>query len=570
MKKTIINIFIIITMVFMSATNIYAQDDIKELSLDDAVKIGLEKSVLLQQVANESSLSDIKNSSTLKLKNDLIDGSDDYDDSKSQIDNANGQIYAGQAAINQAMIDINKNLAPQLIQLSSTISIPKGTNIITFFTVTLKAQVIAGVNQQLDEEQANLDAGHGTMTQAQINAARAAVSATPPIAPFNIPVTSTVTIPSGSNIESFLSTQADGLIGQTKLQIEKQQRDLNLQQITLSIAKDSFNKGSIDLSAAKEGAQLAIQEKLGITEVKDLSIDDLGELLEDMAKTANNVTAYAQQIYRNQISLLIKKNYYDAIKANKICNVKKKAISRAKTQYDFAKQAYNFGMKSKDEMLQAKMYYASTRMEYKKSLSEYNNSLIELKKNMGMKLSEQIVIKDVVLDDIKEQDLDDGIRAGLLKRLEIVKAQEEYDLYDNLYNRVVLKYGNASQRGIEAQLLRSKAEIKLKSAKSEAESSIRESYETLQSVKDMLDDINEIVEDAKENLKIAKYKYEEGFSADNSMLKQLGIESSSGTILEKIAAEEKLTQAEEKKAEIENGYNLALSKYLDDIVQYVY
>ena len=75
----------------------------------------------------------------------------------------------------------------------------------------------------------------------------------------------------------------------------------------------------------------------------------------------------------------------------------------------------------------------------------------------------------------------------------------------------------------------------------------------------------ELRQDATENVEIAKVKYEVGYGFDNALLKQLNLQDMSGTIVEVIAAEENLTNIEEKEIEVVNGYNLSRLKYLNDI-----
>jgi outer membrane protein TolC len=268
--------------------------------------------------------------------------------------------------------------------------------------------------------------------------------------------------------------------------------------------------------------------------------------------------------------MLIQKNYYDVLKAQKILEVKKKAMERAKKQYEFAKDSYEVGMKAKDDMLLTDVYYKGTQIEYKKAEADLENALIELKKNLNIPLDKEIVLTDVLVDDREIPNLEEGLKSGLKNRLEIKKALGEVGVYDLNLEVVNRKYTPNTFQYKEAALLKKKARLNYDKVFQNVEASIRQSYQTLIAVGDMMEKAKDMVEKAKENVEIAEYKYKEGFGVETSLLKKLDIEAAAGTIIEVLAAEENLSNVEEKVVEIIYNYNLAKIKYYNDAGKFIY
>ncbi len=63
---------------------------------------------------------------------------------------------------------------------------------------------------------------------------------------------------------------------------------------------------------------------------------------------------------------------------------------------------------------------------------------------------------------------------------------------------------------------------------------------------------------------IAELKYEQGLGAENSLLQKMNLESSTGTIVELIAAQENLVEMEANVAQIKYNNIMAKVKYLND------
>lgn len=338
----------------------------------------------------------------------------------------------------------------------------------------------------------------------------------------------------------------------------------------LPTAQTKVYSGSANLEAAKRVIAASLSNKLNISELNSLDSDQTGKLLNKMAGAAYLVNTAAKDIARNQVVLLIQKDYYDVLKTKRLMAVKEESMKRGQTQYDMAKASYDVGAKAKDDMLLANIYYTSTQLEYEKARTDYQNALLTLKKDLNVPLNTNLSLNDVYTTEITSENLDTGIKTGMENRIEIIKANAQYEVYKLDLELVDNAYGSDSDRHNEAQILLDNMDLEKTKTKNEVESSIRQSYENYMLAQDMLNTSKNMVAQAKETVDIAKFKYDEGFNGDSTLMTKLDLQASTGTMLEVISAEENLTTVQEKYEEILYSYNLAKSKYYNDICNLKY
>ena len=270
--------------------------------------------------------------------------------------------------------------------------------------------------------------------------------------------------------------------------------------------------------------------------------------------------------------MLVCKNFYDALYAQKVLAVKEAAMERGKTQFDMIELSYNNGMKAKDDYLLSKMYYNSTVISKRLAEAQYNNAMYELKKNMNISIDSTIVLVDSLMTEVKAFALKDGLSSGLTKRIEVQQILGELEIY-KLNEEIIgdmYKSNSKNYRLKEAELLLSGAEIELAETKRKVESDIYQSYELMEATAEIMVEAQDLVANAQEVVDIAKLKYEQGFGSENALLKDFNLESSSGTILELIAANEKLTDIEAQTANIRYNYTMAVIKYQNDAGLLIY
>ncbi|MGE5329902.1 MAG: TolC family protein [Deltaproteobacteria bacterium] len=293
--------------------------------------------------------------------------------------------------------------------------------------------------------------------------------------------------------------------------------------------------------------------------------DQVKELLGTKANMEIDVIKYGMQIAKTKIGLLIQNSFYEAAKNKEIVKIKEKTAQRTSEQERIAAEAYKSGMKAKDDMLLAQVLNASSQIELLNAKRLADLSMIELKKNMNIDLNKDIELKDDVKADILACNLEEGIKSGLKNRIEIKQANAEL-LITKLNFEITKRYEpDYTFNYREAELKVKEAELKYKTAKLTIEADIRKSYVNLMKTQEMMVYTKGLREKAEENLEIAKEKYQNGFDFQSANLKDLNLEEAAGTIIDVTAAEEKLSQVNEKIIELIYNYNQAKAKYLYDI-----
>lgn len=338
----------------------------------------------------------------------------------------------------------------------------------------------------------------------------------------------------------------------------------------IEAGRDKLDAGDVAIANALETAGATIGTALDFASLNALTIDSSADLIELMPDVAYEVTQASYDIYKNSIALLIQKSYYDVLQAQELLKVKERAMNRGRKQYEFAKAAHEEGMKSKDDMLMAEVYYKSTQIAYEQAKGDIDSKFVELKKNANYRMDRDMKLETVMKTKAEDFNLESGLKSGMEKRLEIKKSVGEVLIYTTNFAETKKSFTPNTFQYREAKLLQDKAGIKYEQAKDEVESSIRQSYALVQTTADMLNRTSGMVEAARENVEIANYKYQEGFGVNTSMLASLNLEDSAGTILEVIAAEEKLAEVEESLVKITYAYNLSRMQYKNNIGDFVY
>lgn len=542
---------VLICALFMTNIVVYAEDG-EKYTIESAVEVGLENSILLQQLEDKITLSELKYRAYKDITSDLDGGQDELGEGEKEVETAYGTIVASQETLNNAKLDLLSDYYPEGFDPYTVIPETQ------FSVITIPELTIIPGNESSNRK---------TVTeQFQEYAAENAglVKVLGPYASGNASL---------QKVLYMLTNPEESARTFTK-QVKQTVREL---QATLDEGKIDYEEGlltlvdgKIDFAVAKANIASSLAKQLDMSELSKLSVSDDRKLLLQMSKSLATVTFASKGIYRDQIALQIQNSYYNALKAKKLVDVKKSTLDRAETQYQFSKDGYETGMKAKDSMLLSDLFLTGARLEYDKAVNDYENSLIELKKNINIPMDMDITLEEADMNETVAMSLEEGLALGLEGRLEIIKAAEQVDIYDTNLTVVKRHYNNKSEQYKEALRLKNLAILEQEKAAKDVESSIRQSYNTMKTMEAMLEQAGGMAAQARECVDIAQSKYTEGFGTDSALLDKLGIAASSGTVLEVISAEENLIQVEEKYIEILYGFNLAKAKYLSDIAYLTY
>ncbi|WP_353095805.1 TolC family protein [Tissierella praeacuta] len=470
--KRIIISALICTMTLGSAVEVFAEDDkVLKLTMEEAVLMGIDNSLALDQVESEIKLADITKRSAHYSTRKLRRGDKSLRDAQKEI--------------NQAERLLNQGVVPGDVSLGNGQTIKAGTKIDSLPT-EIQDSIKNGIKKSIDD------------------------------------------------------------------------------------SRDRLSDGSLKIINALQEAGGTISSTLDFASLDALNVDSTSDVLNTMADIGFEVTQASFDIYKNSIALLIQKNYYDVLQAKQMVEAKEKAMERGRIQYEFATASYNEGLKAKDDMLVASTYYKSTKIQYEKAKGDLENAIVELKKNLNIDFDKELVLTDVLVEKTEDFDLEKGLINGMKQRLEIKKALGEVVVYSTNFDETKKKYPSNTFQYQESEALKEKSVINFNQAKLEVESSIRQSYNSVNTVASMLSSTKEMIKEAEGNLEIATLKYKEGFGVQTSLLKNLNLEDSAGTIIEVLAAEEKLAEIEENVVKITYAYNLARMQYLNNTGNFIY
>lgn len=533
-------IILILTFSFSNCV-VFAGVDSDNYTIESAVATGLENSILLQQLEDKITLSDLKYRAYRQIGTDLVEGKNELGSGEDDIDSALSTIEASQELLNNAKIDILNGYYPAGFPDYTVIAetqLPGG--------ITLHALIITPDSDRDDSDRKTVLKQFTLYSDAN-GAILAAI---------------------GRAFDP--DDSASEFLKKVKQTVKEKQKVLDSGKIDYEEGQLTLVDGKIDYKIAKASIASSLAEKLDMSELSKLSASDDKKLLMKMTRAVSTVTFASRGIYRNQIALQIQNSYYNVMKAYKLLDVKKNTVERAEVQYRFAKDGFETGMKAKDSMLLAELFLTGARLECQKAESDYENAMIELKQNMNISMDKQITLEAESMDESTAMELEEGLEQGLNDRLEIIKAIQQIDIADTNLSLVNKRYKSKSTQYKEAVRLKSTAVLELSKAEKDVESSIRQSYNTMETLRSMLETSKDMTAQAEECVNIAQSKYMEGYGSESALLDKLGLGTSTGTVLEVISAEENLIQVEEKYIEILYGYNLAKAKYLNDIAYLTY
>ncbi len=256
------------------------------LTADAAVKFGLEHNKSIELLDNKIRLAMVVSQNASKNSEDLKDAKKMLNDASNQLFDKRKQLSEGQEQVDSAKDLLSKGIAPMALTVPipgiGEIPVQPGANI-------LDTLIAAGVPSGIAD----------TVVPKVVEEARAQ-------------------------------------LGLKQDSIDEGRTAINEAEKTLELKQEQFKEVMKDTSEK-------VGTKIDFNTVISLDANDAGKLMVTMAGVNLDVTRYAKEIYKNQIAMLIQKNYYDALYAEKIYFLKKTAMERGLKQYDMVKLSYENG-----------------------------------------------------------------------------------------------------------------------------------------------------------------------------------------------------------------------------------
>ncbi len=518
-------------------------DEVLKLTVASAVDYALENNCTVKMLDNKLDLAVVAYNNAKRNVDDFEDAEEQLSDATKLLSKKKNELMTGQSDLATAQKTFESGIAPSDIPVPNVGTISAGKNIHDWFSNEFPASVKMYIEGQIRAQL--VSAGYtGDALEAAVAAALETKIA---------------------SIESEVVKNIRDMLVDSQNAIDTNLIAYNEAAITLNSKREEFNN-TLKKASDEIGTQI------NYNSIVTFDVEQASDLMINMAGVNLDLTRYAKSIYINQIAMLVQKNYYDVLYAEKVLALKKVAKERGEEQYNIVQLSYDTGMKAKDDLLLSKMYYDGTVIEYHLAEANYEKALLELHKNMNLDLDTEIALYDNMLSEVTEDDLEAGLKLGLKNRIEIRKVLGQLTIYK--LNQEILetkyKYIKSYDMIHEAQLLTEAANIEFEQIRMSVETEIRQSYVVMVEAGEMLKASEELVKNAEEVLAIAQIKYDQGFGAENSLLSQMNLVQSSGTIIELIAAQENLAKMQAQVAQIRYSYTMAKIKYFNDAGILVY
>jgi hypothetical protein len=121
------------------------------LTLDEAIKIGLENSLTMEKVNNQAKITSLVSQNSADTKKDLNEADDKLSEAESSVHFGRKKIYSSMDQLDSAQAALDNGIAPQTITLPDGTVIPKGTDI------SAMPAVIAAIQKNLDDSRRQLN-----------------------------------------------------------------------------------------------------------------------------------------------------------------------------------------------------------------------------------------------------------------------------------------------------------------------------------------------------------------------------------------------------------------------------
>ncbi len=291
-------------------------------------------------------------------------------------------------------------------------------------------------------------------------------------------------------------------------------------------------------------AEQAYEAARRLEKVSSLSQAQVKYLADMQKKLALEIADRSFEVTREQVRLLISKDYYALVKARALVDANKRAVERATQQLAQARAASTAGTVSRTDVLAAEAGLARARADLAAAENQVRTAEVELARQVGLPLNVAIkpegVVERLQLD--ATVDLDTAIAEAQEKRLDVRQAVASVEVAREAHRLAVAYTAPNTFTSRLAEVDLRQAELALEDKKKQAASEITTAYLSVRAAQEALDYLKAGLEQARENHRLASLRYEVGV----------------GTILEVLQASEQLLRIESQYVEALFNYNLAV------------
>lgn len=321
-----------------------------------------------------------------------------------------------------------------------------------------------------------------------------------------------------------ISDQQEQSKEQPKEEITDQVKDLTIEE-ALELARENNHQlklAELERYKSKVATDQAASKRRHIPESHPYQGSlpkDQARLNETIKEAGYRVADREYDVAKVQIELLIKKNYYDVLKAKDLMEVSKAALERAQEQLRQAEVAFSVGTVAKNDVLGAKAAVSAAQAKVTAAQNNFRLSEITLSRSVGLPTGTTYNLTSIVKPDAKPQvNLDEVITEAQKNRLDILKAEADIEVAEANYDLAVGYTGKGTYDAQQARTSMNQAELVLEDNKKAVVSDLTRTYLSVQAAQKQLDAYTSAVEQSREGLRLAKLRYEVGMATSLEVL----------------------------------------------------
>lgn len=240
---------------------------------------------------------------------------------------------------------------------------------------------------------------------------------------------------------------------------------------------------------------------------------------EKAAKMSLEVADKAYDVALEQVKLLVKSHYLNALKKKDLVTVKQMTVERAQKQLDTANVNFQVGTVAKTDVLTAEVGLAQAKAELTAAKNNLELAEIQLCTDLGLDTNANLNLTSTIqYEAFVPVDLNKVIEESMSGHLEIAKCKAAKELADENYKITVAYSAPNTYAARLAKNTADSAVIDLEDAKNKVVANITSSYLNILAAEETVNTYAASVEQAEESDRLTRLRYEVGMATSYDVL----------------------------------------------------
>ncbi len=352
---------------------------------------------------------------------------------------------------------------------------------------------------------------------------------------------------------------ADNTVAGTKAEEAVEVKSFTLQQAIDYALENStqLKKLNADIKIAgvdarSTGSKYGSMKDESLAFFQELSRDTSGETIvsytrvkegyyKEATKMAVRLNEKGEEMATEGIKFSVEQSYFGVLHAQENLDIQKSVLNAAKQNLDAGNKKLALGLVSEIEAMTFEIDYSQAEIAYKSAQRELEYAKMSFNKVIGVPLDTKVALTEkIAIEAPEEVDLDAKVSEALENRMEMITAQEQYELSQLDYE--ILKGNAPGTYGFKTAVYTLDSnENELSETKKEVELSVQKAYMDMMDAYEGLTILDKTIVQVEKVYDATKKRYEVGMATENDVIESLN----------------QLAEIKLQRAEVALGYNLA-------------